>query len=95
MRLQRLHSPDTLCIVMMLPAVSCCVCVCREIVDYVNSLAPGPLGGSDADQRLAKAWVDKLVKWDGNLFIAANGDPGGVTGLLVPRCSSCKHLTHC
>lgn len=46
-------------------------------MEYVNQLAPGPLGGSDADQKLAAKWVDKLDKWDGNLFIAANGDPGG------------------
>lgn len=53
--------------------VSCCT---REIMEYVNSLAPGPLGGSDADQKLAAGWVKKLEAWDGNLFIAANGDPG-------------------
>lgn len=45
-------------------------------MEYVNALPPGPLGGGEADQKLAAAWVDKLVKWDGNLFIAANGDPG-------------------
>jgi hypothetical protein len=41
----------------------------------VNQLPPGPLGGSEADQALAARWVDKLHTWDGNLFIAANGDP--------------------
>lgn len=45
-------------------------------MDYVNGLAPGPLGGADVDQALAKAWVDKLVTWDGNLFLAANSAPG-------------------
>lgn len=34
-------------------------------MDYVNNLPPGFLGGADADQKLAAAWVDKLVKWDG------------------------------
>lgn len=51
-------------------------CVCREIVDWANSLSPGPLGGDGADQKLAANWVDKLTQWDGNLFIAANSDPG-------------------
>lgn len=45
-------------------------------MDFVNALPPGPLGGDKADQQLAAAWVDKLDKWDGNLFLAANGDSG-------------------
>lgn len=48
----------------------------RKIVEYINSLDPGPLGGSEADQQLAAAWSDKIEKWDGNLFMAANSDPG-------------------
>lgn len=38
---------------------------CRQVMEYVNNLAPGPLGGAQADQKLAAAWVDKLEKWDG------------------------------
>jgi hypothetical protein len=49
-------------------------------MEYVCALEPGPLGGDQADQKLAAAWVDKLNKWDGNLFIAANGDPGRLAG---------------
>lgn len=45
-------------------------------MDYVNTLKPGPLGGTEADQKLAMAWSDKIEKWDGNLFLAANADPG-------------------
>eukprot|EP00775_Hariotina_reticulata_P011250 gene11250-11399_t len=58
------------------PAENEVILICRVIVDYVNGLAPGPLGGADVDQALATAWVDKLVKWDGNLFLAANSAPG-------------------
>lgn len=57
-------------------------------MDYVNQLAPGPLGGSDADQKLAAAWVDKLEQWDGNLFIAANSDPGGLIDRLFVAAAS-------
>jgi len=59
-------------------------------MDYVNQLAPGPLGGSDADQKLAAAWVDKLEQWDGNLFIAANGDPGRLVNQLFVAAASCS-----
>lgn len=59
-----------------LPAENEVILICRAIVDYVNGLAPGPLGGADVDQALATAWVEKLVKWDGNLFLAANSAPG-------------------
>ncbi|WIA34352.1 hypothetical protein OEZ86_012689 [Tetradesmus obliquus] len=48
----------------------------KAIVDYVNSLGDGPLGGSQVDQGLASRWADRIHKWDGNLFLAANGDPG-------------------
>lgn len=34
-------------------------------MEYVNNLSPGPLGGNQADQKLAASWVDKLAQWDG------------------------------
>lgn len=51
----------------------------RAIVEYVNALEPGPLGGSEADQTLAAAWVGKLCAWDGNLFLAGASDPGAAS----------------
>ena len=65
------------------------VVCCREIVDYVNSKDGKPLGGDKVDQKLAAAWADKIHAWDGNLFVAGNGDPGerGASPALIERSS--------
>jgi glutathione S-transferase len=60
-----------------------------EIVEYVNSKMPGGLlGGSDADQQQAVQWADKIKRWDGNLFLAANG--GGGSAKLLSRLQEFK-----
>lgn len=56
-------------------------------MDYVNSLGDGPLGGSQVDQGLASRWADRIHKWDGNLFLAANGDPGGAALIKKSACT--------
>jgi len=48
----------------------------KEIVEHVNNKDGKPLGGDKVDQTLAAAWADKIHAWDGNLFVAGNGDPG-------------------
>eukprot|EP00878_Enallax_costatus_P004115 GHUV01004343.1.p1 GENE.GHUV01004343.1~~GHUV01004343.1.p1 ORF type:complete len:195 (+),score=74.61 GHUV01004343.1:238-822(+) len=39
-------------------------------------MGEGPLGGGGADQQLAAQWAEKVKQWDGNLFLAANSNPG-------------------
>lgn len=56
-------------------------------MDYVNSLPPGPLGGDAVDQQLVASWVGKLTAWDGNLFLAANSDPGACTAVRTDCCA--------
>ncbi|KAF8063800.1 hypothetical protein HT031_003657 [Scenedesmus sp. PABB004] len=53
-------------------------------MEHVNNLGGAPLGGGEADQAAAARWVDRIVAWDGNLFLAANADPtaAGVLGRL-------------
>lgn len=34
----------------------------RAIVDFVDSLGDGPLGGKGADRSLVKTWIDKIDK---------------------------------
>jgi hypothetical protein len=64
---------------------------CRGIVDHVNGLGDGPLGGSEVDQGLASRWADRIHKWDGNLFLAANSDPGGLWQFV--DCNTCLHFS--
>lgn len=35
----------------------------RAIVEYVDALGEGPLGGSGADRGLVASWIDKIDKW--------------------------------
>jgi hypothetical protein len=77
------------------PAASCSF---RAIVDYLNGLGDGPLGGSEVDQCQANRWADRIHKWDGNLFLAANGDPGGLiehnVNCAVVALLDTVHLSH-
>lgn len=48
-----------------------------DIVEYVNKqMNGGPLGEGQIDEQLAKRWTEKVKKWDGNLFLAANSGGG-------------------
>eukprot|EP00878_Enallax_costatus_P002042 GHUV01002206.1.p1 GENE.GHUV01002206.1~~GHUV01002206.1.p1 ORF type:complete len:172 (+),score=22.96 GHUV01002206.1:158-673(+) len=62
-----------------------------EIVEYVNSrMGEGPLGGGGADQQLAAQWAEKVKQWDGNLFLAANSNPGKHNSCGWPlQCALC------
>lgn len=44
----------------------------REIVEWANKQGGGPLGGAGADASLVADWIDKIDKWDGNLYAAGN-----------------------
>jgi glutathione S-transferase len=48
-----------------------------EIVKWADSQGT-PLGGDAVDRAFVSAWLEKVDKWDGNLFAAANSGTGGV-----------------
>lgn len=47
-----------------------------EIVRYVDSLPPGPLGDDGVDRRFIEDWAQRVDEWDGNLFMAVNASEG-------------------
>ncbi|KAI8468425.1 MAG: glutathione S-transferase [Monoraphidium minutum] len=53
----------------------------REIVEWADAQGDGPLGGAGTDRAAVAVWVDKLDKWDGNLYVAGNSP--GVAKLLA------------
>lgn len=50
----------------------------KKIVELVDTLGEGgPLGGTGADRALVTSWLDKIDKWDGNLYAEANAGAAG------------------
>ncbi|KAJ3086192.1 Ganglioside induced differentiation associated protein, partial [Quaeritorhiza haematococci] len=44
------------------------LCESKDIVEYIDSLGDGPLGGANRDAALFGHWFPRLCAWDGNLF---------------------------
>lgn len=60
----------------------------KEIVRYADEYGGAPLGGASADRALVAAWIDKVDKWDGNLYVAGNSPGtakllGGITNFKI------------
>ncbi|KAJ3071379.1 Ganglioside induced differentiation associated protein [Quaeritorhiza haematococci] len=50
----------------------------QEILEYVDSLGDGPLGGPNTDRALVSEWVGRLCSWDGNLYGLGTSTGGSI-----------------